>query len=139
MGKEIVKEYKDRDLTIVWKPHKCIHSGICTGLLPDVYKPEEKPWIKTGVASTQKLKDQINQCPSGALTYYMNNDQSPKDLNIQNSDVKIKVENNGPLVISGEVELIFTTGDREKHKKLALCRCGNSGNKPFCDGSHNRS
>ena len=71
MEKEIVKEYSNGELTVVWKPQKCIHAGECVKALPKVYNPKEKPWIKAENASTQALKDQIAKCPSGALSYYM--------------------------------------------------------------------
>ena len=70
--KEIVKEYSNGELTVVWKANKCIHSGICVKSLPNVYHPKEKPWIKPELASTQELKARINKCPSGALSFYMN-------------------------------------------------------------------
>ncbi|MDA0353266.1 MAG: CDGSH iron-sulfur domain-containing protein [Chloroflexi bacterium] len=51
----------------------------------------------------------------------------------------IKVNNNGPYIVSGELELVDATGKAfTKTGTLALCRCGHSANKPFCDGSHNR-
>lgn len=72
MKKEIVKKYSNGELTVVWKPNKCIHAGECVKALPQVYNPKEKPWIKAENASTEELKAQINKCPSGALSYLMN-------------------------------------------------------------------
>lgn len=69
MEKEIVKEYSNGELTVLWKPAKCIHAAECVKSLPEVYNPAEKPWIKAENASTQALKDQIAKCPSGALSY----------------------------------------------------------------------
>lgn len=66
---EIKKEFKKGDMTIVWKAKLCIHAEICVKSLPDVYKPKERPWIKTENADEKQLKDQIDACPSGALTY----------------------------------------------------------------------
>jgi len=66
------KTYTNGELTIIWKPGICIHSGICARTLPAVYKPKEKPWITAENATTQELKDQIDLCPSGALSYRMN-------------------------------------------------------------------
>ena len=63
------KEYKNGTLTVVWKPEKCAHSGICVKMLPEVYKPKEKPWIQAENASIEELKKQISQCPSGALSF----------------------------------------------------------------------
>lgn len=67
MGK--VKAYKKGDFTIVWQPAKCIHSGICVKTLPEVYNPKERPWLKPENASVEALKQQIDACPSGALSY----------------------------------------------------------------------
>lgn len=63
------KEYSNGEITVVWKPWLCQHSGICVKLLPQVYNPRERPWIKPEKADSAALKDQISQCPSGALTY----------------------------------------------------------------------
>lgn len=72
MEKEIVKKYTNGELTVVWKPNLCIHSGVCVRTLPKVYNTKEKPWIKPENASTKELKAQISNCPSGALSYFMN-------------------------------------------------------------------
>lgn len=63
------KEYKKGDFTIIWKPEKCIHSGICVKTLPKVYNPKDRPWIKPENASVEALKSQINACPSQALSH----------------------------------------------------------------------
>ena len=76
MEKEIVKKYTNGELTVVWKPNLCIHSGVCVRTLPQVYNPREKPWIKIENASTEELMVQIKKCPSGALTYLMNDDEN---------------------------------------------------------------
>lgn len=66
---ETVKEYQKDNLTVVWNAEKCIHAGVCVRTLPNVYRPKEKPWIALESASVGELKDQINACPSGALSY----------------------------------------------------------------------
>lgn len=70
--KDTVKHYTNGELTIVWQPSKCIHAGVCVRTLPNVYKPKEKPWITPEGANTGDLKKQINNCPSGALTFFVN-------------------------------------------------------------------
>jgi uncharacterized Fe-S cluster protein YjdI len=72
MANEIRKEYSKGEVTVVWKPGKCIHAGICVKTLPEVYKPNEKPWIRLDMATSEALKSQIEKCPSGALTFYEN-------------------------------------------------------------------
>ncbi|UNY97616.1 (4Fe-4S)-binding protein [Zhouia spongiae] len=131
---EIIKEYSNDELTIVWKPGKCIHSGICVKLLPEVYNPKDKPWIRIKNTDTQQLKDQIAKCPSGALSYYMN-DQNNKES--KSLDTRVEVLPNGPLLIYGTLKVQDKEGNIEvKNKTTAFCRCGASNNKPYCDGSH---
>ena len=138
---EIIKEYSNGELTVVWKPKTCIHSGICVATLPDVYDPKGKPWIRPGNASTDNLKIQINTCPSGALSYYMNNSKevpggdAGKDTA---TETKVTVKANGPLLVHGDLEVTRSDGTTEsKTRTTAFCRCGASGNKPYCDGTHN--
>ena len=69
---EIVKEYTNGEVTIVWKPQLCIHAANCARGLPKVFQPKDKPWIKPEAASTQNIIDQVLKCPSGALTTYLN-------------------------------------------------------------------
>lgn len=67
--KEITKKYSNGEITVHWKPQKCIHSEVCVKTLPGVYKPKESPWISVDKASSEELRSQVNSCPSGALTY----------------------------------------------------------------------
>ncbi|HET8809720.1 MAG TPA: (4Fe-4S)-binding protein [Flavobacteriaceae bacterium] len=60
--------YSNGEITILWKPEKCIHSGICVKTLPKVYNPKERPWIKPENATSKELIDQVSKCPSGALS-----------------------------------------------------------------------
>lgn len=62
------KEYSNGEVTIVWQPKLCIHSGVCVKTLPKVYNPKERPWIKPENATTLELIDQVAKCPSGALS-----------------------------------------------------------------------
>lgn len=64
-----MKEYPNGEISVIWKPELCQHAGVCVKLLPKVYNPKEKPWIKVENASTEALKNQISKCPSGALSY----------------------------------------------------------------------
>ena len=70
------KEYTNGEVTIIWKPELCAHAGECVKALPNVYKPKEKPWIQAEGADTDALIAQINKCPSGALTYRMNEEKA---------------------------------------------------------------
>ncbi|QKG85389.1 CDGSH iron-sulfur domain-containing protein [Kroppenstedtia pulmonis] len=53
------------------------------------------------------------------------------------ADVQIQTRDRGPLIVRGNVELVDADGNQfETKKQFALCRCGLSHNKPFCDGAH---
>ena len=67
-----VKEYTNGEVTIVWKAGLCIHSANCVRGLPQVFNSKALPWVNPEGAGTQAIVDQINKCPSGALSYYMN-------------------------------------------------------------------
>ncbi|WP_228850647.1 (4Fe-4S)-binding protein [Aegicerativicinus sediminis] len=63
-----IKEYSNGEITVVWKPEICIHSGICARGLPAVFQPKERPWIKTDSATSDEIVSQVKKCPSGALS-----------------------------------------------------------------------
>jgi len=60
--------YRNEEITVVWKPEICIHSGICARGLSAVFDPRRKPWIDLSQAETQQIIDQVKKCPSGALS-----------------------------------------------------------------------
>ncbi|MDR1725498.1 MAG: (4Fe-4S)-binding protein [Bacteroidales bacterium] len=66
------KEYTNGEITIMWQPDKCCHSGNCAHNCPEVFRPQERPWIVMENASTDKIKHTIDKCPSGALSYKEN-------------------------------------------------------------------
>ena len=72
--KEITKKYTNGEVTIVWKPNICIHSAVCFNGLPLVFDPRVKPWIEPTGASTEEIISQVKKCPSGALTFFMNDE-----------------------------------------------------------------
>ena len=134
MGK--IKEYSNGEVTVVWEAEKCIHSAICAKGLPQVFKPKERPWIKTDAAAADAIVNQVKACPSGALSYYMNNEEQNE---ITTSETKVDVLENGPLLVHGTLKVIHKDGKEEtKNKTTAFCRCGSSSNKPYCDGTHNK-
>ncbi|MEZ4739706.1 MAG: (4Fe-4S)-binding protein [Flavobacteriales bacterium] len=128
--------YTNGELTIVWKQDLCIHSKNCWKSLGDVFKPGERPWIHPEGATTERIKAQIDKCPSGALSYRMA--EGAADVTPTESDrPMVEVSPDGPLMIKGSIQVKHSDGRIEEREKVtALCRCGSSSNKPFCDGSH---
>ena len=134
---QLTKHYEKGDFTVVWKPKICIHAAECVKRLPEVYDPNEKPWIKPENASVEALKEQIDACPSGALTYIMQGEDSkPKQ---DDTIGKVEIIENGPLLVYGTLSVVKANGAiEEKTRSTAFCRCGASENKPYCDGAHNK-
>jgi uncharacterized Fe-S cluster protein YjdI len=79
MSREIFK-YSNDEVTVVWKPNVCIHSSLCWKGLIEVFNPKEKPWIKMDGATTERIIEQVKKCPSGALSYFMNSEETSADL-----------------------------------------------------------
>ena len=73
--KEIIKEYTNGEVTIVWKPNVCSHSANCVKGLPEVFDIKKKPWINAEGASSERIEAQVKKCPSGALSYYWNEEK----------------------------------------------------------------
>jgi uncharacterized Fe-S cluster protein YjdI/CDGSH-type Zn-finger protein len=134
--KEITKKYSNGEITVVWKPSLCIHSGICSRGLPLVFDARKRPWIDINASDTEHIINQVKKCPSGALSYYENAEEDAASLQID-AETKLEVTPNGPLLVYGNVTIKDARGHKiKKNNVTAFCRCGQSGNKPFCDGSH---
>jgi uncharacterized Fe-S cluster protein YjdI len=139
---EVTKHYTNGEVTIVWKPAMCIHSRICWGKansLPSVFNPKERPWIKADGASTERIIEQIKQCPSGALSFFVNEQEVLTAESEVLTETIVETLENGPLLIYGNISIKDKTGHiTQKTNVNAFCRCGSSANKPYCDGSHAR-
>ena len=133
--RKITKKYSNGEVTVVWQPHLCIHSTICFRGLPNVFDPRKRPWITPENADSEVIMKQIDSCPSGALTYMRANKEQENAI-IDNETI-VETTQNGPLLVYGNISIKDSSGNlTKKHKVTALCRCGASKNKPFCDGSH---
>lgn len=96
-------------------------------------------------ASTEKIIEQVRKCPSGALSYHMNeqNDtpqkEKPEIISESASISQITIKPNGPILVTTGCVITHSNGEVEtKTGTTALCRCGASANKPYCDGSHRK-
>src|SRR5690606_35645448 len=100
MDKEITKKYSNGEITVVWKPHVCIHSAVCWKLptgLPEVFNPQARPWINMEGADTERITAHVQNCPSGALSFFRNETQEDK-VEVT-TDTQVEVSPNGPLLV----------------------------------------
>src|SRR4051812_43051294 len=128
------KDYTGKDIVVSFDLQRCIHSTVCLRALPGVFIPGERPWIRADEASADELAAAVSRCPSGALQFRRLDGGAPEQLPAVPQVVAFK---DGPLLVRGNLEL---KGEPPipLAPRAALCRCGHSANKPFCDNAHRR-
>jgi uncharacterized Fe-S cluster protein YjdI len=143
------KEYTNGEITVFWKPSKCIHATTCYRELIDVFNPRKRPWVNMDGASTNEIIRVVGLCPTEALSFKWNKEKDHSaaikadNQNKENQEAiqptEIRVMKDGPLVIKGNFIILNADGNELRKMKMAsFCRCGNSGNMPFCDGTHRK-
>ncbi len=110
----------------------CAHAGLCTDNLAAVFKLGEEPWVDARAADEAAIVEQVQQCPSGALSVTVGGDQLEADL-----PQRVQPAPNGPYRVTGGVQVLAADGTPyEIRNRQTLCRCGGSPNKRFCNGTH---
>ncbi|GAB5520078.1 MAG: CDGSH iron-sulfur domain-containing protein [Rhodothermales bacterium] len=126
--------YQGDNVEITYDLKRCIHAAECVRGLPAVFNPNRKPWIEPDAAPADTVARVIERCPTGALHYTRTDEGSPESVPEDNT---ASVVANGPLYLHGDIEVKNAEGETILHDtRVALCRCGLSSNKPFCDNSH---
>ncbi len=127
-----------KQATIHFDAQRCIHSRNCVLAHPDVFVPNvQGAWIHPDAQPVQELIRLGQNCPSGAIRVTRNSienaagDAASSDgLPLVNT---MRVRENGPLAFEAELQI---NGLPEPTPRATLCRCGQSKNKPYCDGGH---
>ena len=129
---ERAKSY-DRGTKIVVRDDRsiCEHAGFCGNHATNVWQMV-KPAIDDTIVRSQMMA-MIARCPSGALTM----------RTVDGGEVEpelaqaVGVIDDGPLIVTGRIPVARADGAAfEARNRVTLCRCGQSANKPLCDGSH---
>ena len=63
------RAYENGEIRVIWRPELCAHSGVCVRGLPAAFRPRERPWIEIHGAPSDRIATQVDQCPSGALSW----------------------------------------------------------------------
>lgn len=127
------KRYPGSEVTILDNRFLCAHVGACTDGLPEVFGSGKRGWITPDGAPGEQIQEVVRRCPSGALAFALGAGEA---VEIER-DPAITVSKNGPYYVVGACSLqVDGWGEGASREHYALCRCGQSKNKPFCDGSH---
>lgn len=126
--------YQGEAIEVTWSSLRCIHVAECLRRLGVVFDTRRSPWVMPNAADADEVAATILHCPSGALHF------APRDAGAEETPDavnSITVQRDGPLYVRGDVTLQTEDGEVVvRDTRLALCRCGKSQNKPFCDNSH---
>jgi CDGSH-type Zn-finger protein len=126
-------DYAGGEITVHDNRGVCSHAGFCTDGLPAVFRLKREPWIDPDGAPADEVAAAVRMCPSGALSH------SVRGVEHGDEDRQpgLFVSRNGPYFVTGGPLLPgVERGEKVSEEHFALCRCGGSKNKPFCDGSH---
>jgi len=124
--------YTGKDATVAWDGARCIHAAECIRGAPQSFDAKARPWIVPDGSGTDVLADAVNACPSGALSM-RRADGTPAMAAYAATTCDVRAD--GPYHLRGTL-VLSRGGDRSDETRMALCRCGASANKPFCDNSH---
>ena len=129
-----IRGYDGDEVRVTFEASRCIHAARCVSQLPAVFDTARRPWIDPAGASAEDIAAVVHHCPTGALKYERTDGgpaEQPESVNT------LTVAAAGPVFARGDIQVI----DAERRliareTRAALCRCGASANKPWCDGSH---
>jgi uncharacterized Fe-S cluster protein YjdI len=131
----LTKEYATDEIVVEWEPRLCFHSQNCVRSLPQVFDDSRRPWVKVDAATADEVEAAVARCPSGALRTRRIGVPRPR----RQQPLEVRASADGPLLLSGGVRVLDADGVvLYEGERAALCRCGQSGNKPFCDGTHKK-
>ncbi len=129
-----VREYEGESIRVTYDFGRCIHVRECVHGLPEVFDPNQKPWVSADRAAADRVAEVVLRCPTGALKYERM-DGGPGELVPVENVVDVAVD--GPLYARGKLQIVDDGGTLKlEDTRVAFCRCGVSQSKPFCDGRH---
>ena len=131
---------KGRALTVLFEAKRCIHSRHCVLDAPSVFKANTPgEWIFPDSMSAETVIGVAHNCPSGAIRYQRHDGGAEEAAPPVN---QLRIRENGPyalhaaMVVAGPAPAALAEDDQIASYRATLCRCGQSNNKPWCDGSH---
>ncbi|MDJ0826321.1 MAG: CDGSH iron-sulfur domain-containing protein [Rhodobacter sp.] len=128
-GKDKVYSFKGTAMTVLYNPLVCSHAAECVAMSPKGFDPDRRPWIDPDADDAAAFEAVVRACPSGALRIEGQDHLIP-------DRAQITIQPDGPYWVLDMEITADAPGEGATTAKKVLCRCGLSGNKPYCDGSH---
>ena len=129
-----IKRYMGDVVHVTFDGARCIHAAECVRGLPAVFDTGRRPWILPSAAAADEIATVIERCPTGAL-HYERMDGSPQETPDERNTIRVQPD--GPYYVRGRLRVVTADGTLLMDDvRLALCRCGQSQHKPFCDNAH---
>lgn len=129
-----IHSYTSDDIEVRYELKRCIHAAECVRRLPRTFNPERRPWVDPEASEADRIAEAITHCPTGAL-HFVRRDDGPEEQ--PDSTNSVSVDPDGPLYVRGDIVVMDESGETiVEDVRVALCRCGLSSNKPFCDRAH---
>lgn len=135
--------YVGQQVTVLDNRGICQHSGFCTDRLATVFHSGGDPFVTPSGGRMDEIVRAVRDCPSGALSYAIDGVEARGDTDRHGTRAPaIEVSKDGPYRVTGGIPLRETGGgevpraEGASREHYALCRCGQSQNKPFCSGMH---
>lgn len=133
MSDKQVFDYPGGEIDVHWDGRLCIHIGECGGAAGELFVGGRDPWCIPDKATRAEVREICERCPSGALSY-TDKAGTPESAPPGNT---LTVSYSGPLFAHGELQIEGAPEDMPGLAfRAALCRCGQSRHKPYCDNSH---
>ncbi len=136
MAKKRYYDYPGKQVVVRFEPARCIHAAECVNGLPGVFERHRRPWIDPDAGNFEEVVEVVARCPTGALSVELPADEVSAVGAASNTARLVPA---GPIYLQGRLRLSAPGAEPQDETRLALCRCGHSSNKPFCDNSHQES
>lgn len=137
MGDEKLTEYKGKTVSVTWDERLCIGIAECSKSEGDLFEGGRDPWCMPDSIEPDTVVDICTRCPSGALAVH---DIAGSLVEAPPTANRVFVVYDGPLYVNGDLHIAGTSEISPGLRyRAALCRCGRSANKPFCDNSHRKA
>jgi len=132
--KFLPRDYRGQQVTVTYDIKRCLHAAECVRRAPAAFDKDRRPWIMPDADSVEAVVAAVLACPTGALRFERKDARQVEQVPAANI---IWVVEDGPLYLRGNIEIVNGDGELlHRDTRLALCRCGQSANKPFCDNAH---